>query len=254
MAVSLLDAGQVATNVDDGVGTISFGHPKGNSLPAALLSKLATEVSALGTNPEARVVVLRSVGTGPFCGGASFDELKAVTTLQHGTRFFMGFANLILAMIRCPKFIIVRVQGRAVGGGVGVTAAGDYALATTRASVRLSELALGLGPFVVGPVIERKIGMAAMSNLAIDATGWRDAEWAREKGLYASVLETEGALDEAVSTLATQLAASNPEAMARMKEVFWAGTEKWDALLEARAIRSGTLVLSEFTRKAIADR
>jgi len=254
LAVSLLDAGQVAAKVDDGVGTISFGHPKGNSLPAALLAKMAAEVSAMGALPDVRVLVLRSEGTGPFCAGASFHELQAVKSAEEGARFFMGFARLILAMVRCPKFIVARIHGKAVGGGVGVTAAADYAIAAPGAAVKLSELAVGIGPFVVGPVIERRIGTSSMSHLAIDATGWRDANWAREKGLYAQVVESTEELDDAVGSVAKQLAASNPEAMARMKEVFWVGTEHWEELLPARAAMSGKLVLSEFAQKAIKGR
>jgi len=251
---SLLDAGQVATNVDDGVGTISFGHPKGNSLPAALLAQLATEVSTMGERPDVRVMVLRSEGNGPFCAGASFHELQAVKSAEEGTGFFMGFARLILAMVRCRKFIVARIHGKAVGGGVGVTAAADYAIAASGASVKLSELAVGIGPFVVGPVIERRIGTSAMSHLAIDATGWRDTTWAQEKGLYALVTDSVEELDQVVDRLVKQLAASNPDAMARMKEVFWAGTEHWEDLLPARAAMSGKLVMSEFAQKAIAKR
>jgi methylglutaconyl-CoA hydratase len=241
--------GEVAVRTVDGIATIQFGHPKGNSLPGALLRRIADAVDAAGADDEARVVVLRSAEPGPFCAGASFDELRRIGDAATGKEFFMGFARLILAMRRCPKFIIARVHGKTVGGGVGVAAAADYAIATASASVRLSELAVGIGPFVVGPVIQRKIGMGAFQALAIDATAWRDAAWAERHGLYAEVAAD---LDTAVARLAERLAASNPEAMARMKATFWEGTDAWAALLEARAVMSGTLVLSDFTRSAIA--
>ena len=246
------DAGFLVASVADGVATVRFGHPKGNSLPGALLRSLALVIDELAGNAEARVIVLRSEGTGPFCAGASFAELTSIQDAATGKEFFLGFARLILAMRRCPKFVLTRVHGRVVGGGVGIVAASDYALATTAAAVKLSELAVGIGPFVVGPVIERKIGLGGLQALAVDAASFRDAEWAERRGLYSRVVETVPELDAALDTLAATLARSNPEAMARMKATFWEGTEHWDRLLPERAEMSGTLVLSDFTRAALA--
>ena len=251
---SPIESGSVNTAIADGIATLSFFHPKGNSLPGALLSRLAEEVTALGKHPDVLVIVLRSEGNGPFCAGASFQELQAISTIAQGKQFFSGFAKLIIAMTRCPKFIIARVHGKAVGGGVGVCAAADYVYAVPQASVKLSELAVGIGPFVVGPVIERKVGLAAFSSLAVNATEWRSAEWAQAHGLFAELRESVEELDEAVAELAGRLASSNPDAMARMKRIFWANTEHWDTLLAERAEMSGTLVLSEFARKAIAGK
>lgn len=244
--------GDVAVTTAKGIATIHFGHLKGNSLPGALLRRMAEAVDAAGADPQARVVVLRSTEPAPFCAGASFDELKSIGDAATGKEFFMGFARLILAMRRAPKFIIARVHGKTVGGGVGVVAAADYAIAATGASLRLSELAVGIGPFVVGPVIQRKIGLGAFQTLAIDATNWRDAAWGERHGLYAEVCPPGYELDTRVSGLAERLAASNPEAMARMKATFWDGTDAWPARLEERAAMSGTLVLSDFTRNALA--
>jgi methylglutaconyl-CoA hydratase len=252
MPTTAAEPGSATFLLEDGVGTIRFHHPKGNSLPAALLRRLAECVDRAAGDPGVRVIVLRSEGTGPFCAGASFDELKAIADERQGKEFFMGFARLILAMRRTPKLIVARVHGRVVGGGVGVVAASDYAIAAAEASVRLSELAVGIGPFVVGPVIERKIGLAHFAALAVDAAGWRDAAWAERVGLFARVVPRAQDLDAAVSALAATLARSSPAAMQRMKEVFWQGTEGWDELLERRAEMSGTLVLSDFTREAIA--
>jgi methylglutaconyl-CoA hydratase len=249
----MIDSGTVTAGVNAGIATVCFAHPKSNSLPGPLLAQLAHTIESLGRDPNAKVIVLRSEGDGAFCAGASFAELKAISDEQSGTKFFMGFATLILAMIRCPKFIITRVQGKAVGGGVGIVAASDYVLATGAASVRLSELAVGIGPFVVGPAVERKTGQAAFSALAVDAD-WRNARWAEQHGLYASVHETTSELDDAVGQLAQRLATSNPEAMSRLKAAFWAGTESWAELLANRAASSGMLVLSDFTRQALAAR
>ena len=248
------DAGDLMARTLDGIATIQFSHPKGNSLPGTLLRRMAEAIDAVGADPRARVIVLRSGGPqgGPFCAGASFDELRRITDAAAGKEFFMGFGRLILAMRRCPKFILARVHGKAVGGGVGVVAAADYAIGAPGASVRLSELAVGIGPFVVGPVIQRKIGRGAFQALAVDAASWRDAAWAERHGLFAQVAGEGEALDVAVTTLAQSLAKSSPEAMARMKETFWQGTESWDELLDERAAMSGQLVLSDYTRSAIA--
>ena len=243
--------GDVTVTISDGIGTIHFGHPKGNSLPGALLRRLAEAVAWVGRDPAAKVIVLRSEGTGAFCAGASFDELVAISDASVGEEFFSGFARVILAMIRAPKFVLVRVQGRTAGGGVGIVAAGDYSFAVKGASAKLSELAVGIGPFVVGPVIERRIGLGAYAAMAVDAD-WRDAAWGERHTLYSRVFDDVASMDAAINGLAGTLAASNPDAMTALKRVFWQGTESWDALLAERARMSGTLVLSEFTRAAIA--
>lgn len=248
--MSILDAGSVHREVAGGVATIRFGHPKANSLPGALLGALAEAITAAGKDAAARVIVLASEGAGSFCAGASFDELKAVQDAESGRRFFSGFSQVILAMIRAPKFVVTRVQGKTAGGGVGIVAASDYCLAVAGADLKLSELAVGLGPFVVGPVIERKVGLAAFSALTVNAE-WRSAAWAHQHGLYAEVLDTAVALDQRVMAFAARLAGYNPDAVRRIKEVFWQGTEGWPELLAARAAISGELALSDYTRKAI---
>lgn len=247
-----LEEGTVETHVADGIATIAFSHPAQNSLPGRLLALLATSIEEAGKAENVKVIILESGGDRTFCAGASFDELSAIQDLDSGKRFFMGFARVINAMRKCPKLIIGKVQGKAVGGGVGLAAAADYCLATRFASVKLSELAVGIGPFVVGPAVARKIGESAMSQLAIDATEWRTADWAYGKGLYAGLYEDQAEMDTAAENLARKLASSSPEAMQELKSVFWQGTEHWDTLLEARAEISGRLVLSSFTREAIA--
>ena len=242
--------GYVRSETANGVATITFFHPKSNSLPGTLLADLASAVTEAGKDAKTRVIVLRSDGDGPFCAGASFAELQAISDAASGKKFFMGFVNLILAMIRAPKFVVTRVHGRAVGGGVGIVSASDLALASSEASLKLSELAVGLGPFIVGLPIQKKIGMGAFSAMSIDAD-WRDAQWGYQHGLYAELHENIETLDAALAKRVDALAASNPEAMAQLKKVFWEGTEDWAAQLDARAGMSGTLVLSEFTSKAV---
>jgi methylglutaconyl-CoA hydratase len=251
MTAPAVDPGTVSVTTDGAIATVSFHHPRGNSLPGALLRQLAAEITAVGARADVRVIVLRSEGTGPWCAGASFDELAAIRTPDEGLAFFSGFSGVILAMTRVPQFVIARIHGKTAGGGVGLTAAADYAVCTTRAAFRLSELAVGIGPFVVGPVIEKKIGSGAYAAMTVDAD-WRDAAWAERHGLVATVVPDDAALDAAVQSLATTLAASNPAAMAELKQVFWSGTDHWPTLLRERAAASGRLVLSDFTRHAIA--
>lgn len=244
-------SGYVRSEFHKGVTSIEFYHPQGNSLPKKLLEELTHAIHGAGNDDQAKVIVLRSAGEKAFCGGASFDELMAIKTAEQGLEFFSGFANVINAMRTCPKLIIGRIHGKCVGGGVGIAAAVDYAIAVESVEIKLSELAIGIGPFVVGPAVERKIGVSAFSQLAIDATMWRNGDWARRKGLFAELHPTIEGLDESIDRLANTLMHSSPEAMSELKKVFWKGTEHWDRLLPERAAISGRLVLSEFTKNAI---
>lgn len=253
MATSTPEQGGVQYAVDEqGIGRIDFGHPASNSLPSAVLNALAEAIDNATADDACKVILLRSWGNRAFCAGASFDELIAIQSEEEGLDFFSGFSKVILSIRRSSKFVLARVQGKAVGGGVGIAAAADYALATQHAAVKLSELAIGIGPFVVGPAVERKMGKAGFTALAIDAASWYSAEWAKEQGLYADVYGTEEELDLAIEALAERLAASNPEAMMELKQAFWSGTDHWELLLPERAAVSGRLVLSDFTRQAIA--
>ena len=246
-----IQEGSVQSETHNGITTIEFYHPQSNSLPGKILAELAQEIHFAGTHDETKVIVLKSAGEKAFCAGASFEELISIKTESEGHVFFSGFANVINAMRKCPKFIIARIQGRCVGGGVGLAAAADYAIAVDNADIKLSELAVGIGPFVVGPAVERKIGSSAVSALAIDATSWRNSEWAKKKGLFAEVHSSIENLDEAIERLAHNLSHSNPMAMKELKKIFWEGTSHWDTLLRERAAISGHLILSTFSREAI---
>ena len=243
--------GYVRHELEHGIATIEFFHPSSNALPGAILTDLAKTINDVGLDSRVKVIILQSAGDKTFCAGASFDELIAIKNEADGKQFFNGFAHVINAMRKCHKLIIGRVQGKAVGGGVGLIAATDYAIATDDSSVKLSELAVGIGPFVVGPAVERKIGVSCFSQLAIDATQWRSAEWAKRHGLYAEVHKSIQELDDFVANLADRLAHSSPEAMAQLKKAFWHGTENWDTLLTERAAISGKLILSDFSKHAI---
>ena len=243
--------GYVKTEFHNGVTTVEFFHPQSNSMPGKLLEELAFVIHGAGNDDDTKVIILRSGGDKAFCAGASFDELSSIQTVAQGLQFFSGFAHVINAMRKCPQLIIGRIHGKCVGGGVGVAAAVDYAIATESAEIKLSELAIGIGPFVVGPAVERKIGVSAFSQLAIDASLWRNADWARRKGLFSEIHETTEGLDESIQRLASTLASSSPAAMAELKKIFWRGTEHWDNLLLERAAISGKLIVSEHSKKAL---
>lgn len=246
-----MTAPYVNIDIENGIGTIEFFHPAHNSLPGDILAKLAQTITEAGENDQIKVIVLKSGGNRTFCAGASFKELININDAETGKVFFSGFANVINAMRKCPKFIIGRVQGKTVGGGVGLASATDYCMASKFAAIKLSELNVGIGPFVVGPAVERKIGLSAMSQIAIDANSFYEAEWARDKGLFTKVFEDTETLDAEVRAFAEHLCTYNPEAMAEMKKAFWTGTEHWDTLLAERAVISGRLVLSDFTKETL---
>lgn len=244
--------GGVNVNIDNrGLATVEFFHPLSNSLPGRVLAQLANAIRELGENSTVKIILLKSAGDRAFCAGASFDELISIKDLETGNMFFSGFANVINAMRKCPKLIIGRVQGKAVGGGVGLASSVDYCYATKHAAVKLSELAVGIGPFVVGPAVERKLGLSRMSDLAINATEWRSAEWACQGGLYNDVFATVEEMDTAIHELVCRLLTKSVTAMQGLKRVFWEGTENWDELLTNRASISGALILSDEAKDAI---
>jgi len=243
--------GHIESTVKNSVGTIEFYHPSHNSLPGKLLKSLEQAIYDMDKNPDAQIIVLKAAGDRTFCAGASFDELASIPNETVGKEFFMGFANVINAIRTVSKIVIGRVHGKAVGGGVGLAAACDYCMATKYASIKLSELAVGIGPFVIGPAVERKMGVSAYSQMSLNATEFKTAQWAREKGLYTEVFDSTTQLDEYIDYLAEKLINSNPEALTLLKRAFWEGTDHWDDLLEERAEMSGRLVLSDFSKRAI---
>ncbi|RTY92782.1 enoyl-CoA hydratase/isomerase family protein [Flavobacterium sp. RSP46] len=245
--------GSLFTTIENNIATVTFGHPSSNSFPRELLDRLTTEFNNLSADPAVSVIVIQSEGSGAFCAGASFDELLAVSNEEAGTQFFSGFAHLINAMRSCSKLIVGRIHGKAVGGGVGIASACDYALATKNASIKLSELAIGIGPFVIEPVVSKKIGKTAMAEMTLAAHEWKTADWATAKGLYANTFETITELDAAIADFTGKLSGYNPKGLLEMKKVFWEGTQHWDTLLLERAAISGKLVLSDFTRKALSQ-
>ncbi|MCC8359461.1 enoyl-CoA hydratase/isomerase family protein [Salinimicrobium sediminilitoris] len=244
--------GSLYTNVHNGIASLEFGHPASNSFPGVLLERLTKELEKLSEDEEVKVIILKSEGEKAFCAGASFDELLAVENMQQGKVFFSGFANVINAMRSCKKLIIGRIHGKTVGGGVGLAAACDYCFATEQAAIKLSELSIGIGPFVIAPAVERKMGVAALAELTLAAQDWKNAYWAQEKGLYARVFDSIEEMDRELEFFAEKLASYNPAALEEMKKVLWEGTQKWDSLLQERAAISGELVLSEFTRYALS--
>ena len=246
-----MEKGSIFASIRNKVATVTFSHPAANSFPSELLNRFVDTLDRLGKNDDVNVIVIKSEGDGAFCAGASFDELLAVSTEAEGKAFFSGLARLLNAMRKCPKLIVGRVQGKAVGGGVGIIAGTDYCLATEKADVKLSEFSIGIGPFVIAPAVQRKIGVAALAELTLDATNWKNAYWAKEKGLFQRVFETTREMDEALDVLTGKLAGYNPQALSEMKRILWEGTGNWETLLYENAAISGKLVLSDFTREAL---
>ena len=244
--------GSLQTIFNNAVATVQFGHPASNSFPRELLDRLSAEINALSLNKTVSVIVLQSEGSKVFCSGASFDELLAVKNEEQGAEFFSGFAHLLNAMRNCSKLIIGRVQGKAVGGGVGIISACDYVLATPESAIKLSELAIGIGPFVIEPAVSRKIGKAAMAEMTLAAHEWKSAEWALNNKLFSEIHSAEN-LDNAVENFAQKLSSYNPEALSEMKKIIWEGTEHWESLLLERAAITGKLVLSDFSKNALTQ-
>ncbi|SDL62883.1 enoyl-CoA hydratase/isomerase family protein [Kriegella aquimaris] len=246
------ESGSLYTAIENRIATVEFGHPASNSFVLELLNRLSEELHKLSENPEIAVILLKSEGNRAFCAGASFEELTAVATLEEGKVFFSGFANVINAMRLCKKPIIGRVQGKAVGGGVGLISACDYVFATVDAAIRLSELSIGVAPLVIAPAVERKLGKSGLAELSLAPTEWKNAYWAQEKGLYAKVFDHSKEMDKEIDFFVEKLASYNPEASEEWKKVLWEGTDHWDTLLVERAAITGKLVLSEFTRNALS--
>lgn len=244
--------GSLYTKIENKVATVEFGHPAGNSFVSDMLRRLADEFDKLSKNAEVSLILLKSEGERAFCAGASFDELVAITNIQEGKAFFSGFANVINSMRTCKKPIIGGVQGKTVGGGVGLAAACDYVFATEAAAVKLSEISIGIAPLVIAPAVERKIGKAGLAELALSPTEWKNAYWAKEKGLYAKVFESIREMDKELDFYLQKMASYNPEALEKMKSALWSGTEHWNELLPQRAEQSGQLALSEQTKKTLA--
>ncbi|MBO9582631.1 MAG: enoyl-CoA hydratase/isomerase family protein [Flavobacterium sp.] len=242
--------GSLETSLQNTVATVQFGHPASNSFPRELLNRLTAEINSLSRNENVSVIILKSEGAKTFCSGASFDELLKVENEEQGVEFFSGFAHLLNAMRNCSKIIIGRVQGKAVGGGVGIISACDYVFATSKSDIKLSELAIGIGPFVIEPSVSRKIGKTAMTEMTLAAHEWKSADWAFQKGLFSVLCETEN-LDAEVENFASKLSSYNPEALQEMKKIIWEGTETWESLLFERAAITGKLVLSDFTKSAL---
>mgnify|MGYP003636691303 CR=1 FL=1 len=244
--------GSLYTRIDGKVAHVEFGHPASNSFVTDLLLRLTDTLNELSENESVSVILLKSEGEKAFCAGASFDELLAVSNLEEGKAFFSGFAHVINAMRKCKKVIVGRVQGKTVGGGVGLAAACDYVYSNVEASIKLSELSIGFAPFVIAPAVERKIGTAAMAELSLAATEWKSAYWAQEKGLFSKVYETTQEMDKELDFFIHKLASYNSDALIEWKKVLWQGTDHWDILLSDRAAITGKLALSDFTRNALS--
>lgn len=246
-----MDQPFVELKIEKNIGEITFFHPRHNAIPSDLLKQLEASIYEASNDETVKMILIKSAGNRTFCAGADFEELISITSFKVGKAFFNGFGKVINAIRKIDKLVVCRVQGKAVGGGVGLAAACDIAFATRYGSIRLSEISIGIGPFVIAPAVERKIGKNAFALLTLQPMKWMSAQEANENGLYAGVYDDAEAMDEAIDHYLKEMSQYNPEALKEMKRVLWKGTEHWDDLLEDRAALSGRLVLSEFTKQAL---
>lgn len=248
-----MNLSSVQLNITHNIATISFYSIKSNSFTSIMLHELSQLLDEVSKNETINVVILKSEGEKTFCAGASFDELLQVENEEDASLFFSGFAKVILAMKNCKIPIITRVQGNAVGGGVGIIAASDYAFSLNNCKVKLSELSLGFGPFVIEPAVSRKIGIIAMQNISYNPVEWKNIQWARENNLFQETFETIELMDEKIEIFVNQLSNYSRDALVELKKVFWNNTEHWDKLLYERAAISGKLALSSYTKVKLKE-
>ncbi|PUB28160.1 methylglutaconyl-CoA hydratase [Elizabethkingia sp. YR214] len=240
----------VISEIKNNIAEITFGTPKSNSLPGAILEKLAQTILEEGVKKEVKAILIKSAGEKAFCAGASFDELLAIDELEVSKKFFGGFAKVLNAMRNCGKIVVVRVQGKTTGGGVGITCGADYCFATKDATLALTEINLGIGPFVIGPYVERKIGKSQFSAMAIDAE-FRSAEWAEQHNIYHSVSENIAEMDTKLDDFLQKLSTRSDEALALIKKVSWDGTDYFNILMPDRIHMSASLILEDSAKKNI---
>ncbi len=240
----------VTSEIRNSISEITFGTPKSNSLPGEILEKLAQTILIEGKKEEVKAILLKSEGEKVFCAGASFDELLEIDELEASKKFFGGFAKVLNAMRSCGKIVVVRVQGKTTGGGVGIACGADYCFATKNAALALTEINLGIGPFVIGPYVERKIGKSQFSAMAIDAD-FRSAEWAEQHNIYHSVSETIAEMELKLGIFLDKLSARSDEALALIKKVSWEGTEHFEELMPERIHMSASLILEDSAKENI---
>ncbi|QNL48865.1 enoyl-CoA hydratase/isomerase family protein [Olivibacter sp. SDN3] len=248
-----IPAGKITTTISNQVATVIFEHPSHNALPSDLLKQLAAEIRNLGKNKAINVILLTSAGIKTFCAGANFDELLTIRDRDSGKTFFAGFAHVINEIRLSSKLVIGRVQGKAIGGAVGLAAACDYCFAHVNAHIKLSELTIGIGPFVIAPVIQRKMGLNALTRLSFNPEIFRSADWAMKYGLFQSVYEDIEQLDEAVQEFCQKLSKYPPTALSELKKTLWQGTDHWDTMLLSQAEISGSLVVEQQTKTLLEN-
>lgn len=242
--------GNVQLEKNKKIGRIKFFHPKGNSLPSNLLDELVQAFEKSEKDPDIRVIVLESKGNS-FCAGASLKELKKLKNIDETTSFFMGFADLLNTIRKMSKFVLAKVHGKVVGGGVGLVAVCDYAFATNAALIKLSELSIGLGPYVIEPAVSRKIGTTAFTQLSLDSAEWKSAQWGLENGLYAKCVTDKKALDQTVINNAERLSNYDQQSLRHLRKLHWKDTNNWESLLPKNAKITAKLALSDFTQNKI---
>lgn len=240
----------VTSEIKSNIAEITFGTPKSNSLPSEILEKLAQTILDEAAKENVSLILLKSEGEKAFCAGASFDELLDINDLETSKHFFGGFAKVLNAMRTCRKIVVVRVQGKTTGGGVGIACAADYCFATKDAGLALPELNLGIGPFVIGPFVERKIGKSQFTAMSLD-TEFRNANWAKDNHIYHQVFDSITEMDFEIQKFLEKLSAKSTDALALIKKVSWEGTEHFAELMPERILMSASLLLEDSTKANI---
>jgi methylglutaconyl-CoA hydratase len=242
------NTGFINYNIKDSVLHLEFGHPLGNSLPSNLLSGLKNSITTASTDDSIKVILLKSSGNS-FCGGASFNELVKIDNLEDATEFFMGFANLMLAIKECPKPVVAKVHGKSVGGGLGIIAASDWAIGTEKSSIRLSEISIGIGPFTIGPVLVRKIGVGNFQRLSLSAD-WIDSNWGLNSGLFQEICNSD-ALETVTESRIEHFKKLDPISFAENKKLMWSFSDITEDSLRVKASNVSKLLLNQNTQSIL---
>jgi len=228
--------------VQDGTATLTLQRPQvHNAFDDVLIGELSARLRALGEDPQVRVVVLGGAGRS-FCAGADLAWMRRMAAYgeQENRRDARALAELMHTLDTLSKPTVARVHGAAYGGGVGLVACCDIAIAADGARFCTSEARLGLAPAVISPYVVRAIGARAARRYFLTAAPF-DASRAHALGLVHEVVDA-GELDRAVAAVVAELHAGGPAAQTACK-----------SLIATVAGAAGDETLIDYTAACIAD-
>ncbi len=202
------------------VATVTLNRPDShNAFNPEMIGAITAAFRSLGDNPVVRVIVLTGRGRS-FCAGADVGYMRETAdyTFEENVADGQAIFDLMQAVDSCPKAVVGRINGAAIGGGAGLTACCDIAIAVERAKFAFSEVRLGIVPAIISPFVVAKIGAANSREMFL--TGERFlAPKALEIGLVQQVAADEAALDSAVQERVEQLLMAAPGAQADAKKL-----------------------------------